>query len=463
MAYDLVKQIPTLVNDAVADALGKSEGLTQADTTDVVSLGKALASVDNGYEGWFKSLAKRIAKTVYFVRTYEGSNRSVLRDEHEYGAFIQKVYYEMPNAVNNPTWEIPNSDDEFKQKSPYDVSTSIGISSTIFGGKGTWSIEIVRPIKQIKEAFLSSSAMGAFIDGLYTVIMNSFKLEEERLVALAVNTAMAVALDGGASVNLLAKFNDEYSETYTINDAIKSADFIRFATNEINQTIKNMKKMSTIYNKARYETFTNDADLVVEMLSRFASASEVYLQSDTFHKELVALPNYEEIPYWQTSGVNFELESVSAIDIKHDGLDAESIKQDGIICFVHDRENVAACFGDRSSWEMVNPRSDVIIHGEKAEKGFAVDDHANAVVFYMGDTGTLTLTAPASHGTATANTSKVYRGNAIIVTVTPSEGYVVDEVTCGGADLEPIGSNKYLWMPRNDEDITIIATVKQAQ
>ena len=32
---------------------------------------------------------------------------------------------------------------------------------------------------------------------------------------------------------------------------------------------------------------------------------------------------------------------------------------------------------------MFNPRSEVMIHGEKAEKGYAVDDHANAVVFYM--------------------------------------------------------------------------------
>lgn len=462
MAYDLVKQIPGLVNDAVKDALGKSYDASVADTSDIVSLGKTLASVDNGYEGWFKALAKRIAKTVYFVRTYEGTNRSVLRDEHEYGAFIQKVYYEMPQAVNNPVWEIPNSDGEYKQKSPYDVDTTIGVSSIIFGGKGTWSIEIVRPIKQIKQAFLNPSEMGAFIDGIYTVIMNAFKLEEERLVALAVNTAIAVALDGGIAVNILAKFNDETNQELTKSQAIRNADFIRFATYEMSQLITNMGKMNTAFNKAKYETFTSGDNLVVEMLSRFASASDMYLQSDTFHKELVALPNYESVPYWQTSGVNFDFDACSSINIKHDDLYGEEIIQDGIIAFIHDKENVACYFGDRDSWEMVNPRSDVVIHGERAEKGFAVDDHANAVVFYMGGTGDLTLTQPVANGTATANTSKVYRGNPIVVTVTPSQGYAVDEVTCGGADLEPLGDNKYMWLPKSDDDITIIVTVKSA-
>ncbi|MCQ2369786.1 MAG: hypothetical protein MJ007_04845 [Paludibacteraceae bacterium] len=462
MAYDLVKQIPTLVNDAVKDALGKNYDVTQADTTDVVSLGKLLASVDNGYDGWFGALAKRIAKTVYFVRQYEGSNRSVLRDEHEYGAFIQKIYYEMPDAVNNPTWEIPDTNGDFKQKSPYDVSTSIGVSSVIFGGKGTWSIEIVRPITQIKQAFLNPSEMGAFIDGIYTVIMNAFKLEEERLVALAVNTAMAVALDGGCAFNILAKFNDEYSKNYTKEQAIKDADFIRFATFEVKQIIKNMRKMSTAFNKAKYETFTDGDNLVVEMLTRFVEASDVYLQSDTFHNELVALPNYEEVDYWQSSGVNFSFADCSKINIAHDDLDAESVEQDGIIAFVHDRENVACYFGDRRSWEMVNPRSDVVIHGEKAEKGYAIDDHANAVVVYMGSTGALTLTQPSAHGTAVASTEKVYRGNPILVTVTPDSGYEVDEVTCGGADLEKVADNKYLWSPKTDDNITIVVTVKQS-
>lgn len=389
MAYN-VTQISTIINDSVKDALGKNASITSLESSDIVSLGKAIANF-NAYEGFFNSLVNRIVKTVYFIRTYEGSNRSVLRDEHEYGAFIQKVYYDMPNAVDNATWEIPDSDGAYKQVSPYDVEATVGVSSLIYGNKGTWTIEIIRPVEQIKSAFLNPSAMGAFIDGIYVAVENAFKLEEERLTALAVNTAMADALAGGVSRNLLDEYNTNHSDnTLTVAEALESADFLKYASMEINRTIDNMGKMSTVFNKAGYTTFTSKDNLVVEMLSQFASASDMYLQADTFHNELTSLPNYEKVPFWQTSGKEFDFADCSAIKIKHDDFVTDSnetgeISQTGIICFLHDVENVACYFGNRRSWEMFNPRSEVMIHGEKAEKGYAVDEHANAVVFYIAE------------------------------------------------------------------------------
>ena len=389
MAY-LVKQIASIVNDAVEDALGKSANLQQLDSTDIVSLGKAISEYD-AYEGFFSALANRIVRTIYFIRTYEGSKRSILRDEHEYGAFIQKVYYEMPEAVDNPTWKIPTNLGAYTQASPYDVATAITVSSLIFGGKGTWSIEIVRPIEQIKSAFLDSASMMNFIDGIYLAVENAFRLEEDRLISLAANTAMAASIKAGKARNLLAEYNTAHaSATLTVAQALESPDFLKYASKEINRTIKNMGKMSTVYNVDGYTTFTPRDRMVVEMLAEFASASDMYLQADTFHNELVQLPNYEEVPFWQGSGSAFSFADCSSISVINSDLadaddesDTGAVAQSGIICFLHDIENVAAYFGRRRSWELPNPRSEVMIHGEKAEKGFAVDNHANAMVFYM--------------------------------------------------------------------------------
>ena len=386
MAYD-VKQISNIVNDSVKDALGKVDGVTKLNSSDIVSLGKAIANF-NAYEGFFDSLVNRLVKTVYFIRTYEGSSRSVLRDEHEYGAFVQRVYYEMPDAVDNPTWAIPDGSGVYQQTSPYDVKGTVGVSALIFGGKGTWTLEIVRPVEQIKTAFTDPSSMSAFIEGIYLAIENTFKLEEERLVALAVNTAMADAISGGKSRNLLLEYNTKMGTQLTVAQALTTADFLRFASMEINRTVNNMGVMSTAYNKAGYSTFTSKENMVVEMLSQFASASDMYLQSDTFHNELTKLPNYESVPFWQSSGKSFAFDDCSKISVINDDLvttenQTGEVTQSGIICFIHDVENVACYFGNRRSWELFNPRSEVMIHGEKAERGFAVDGHANAVVFYM--------------------------------------------------------------------------------
>ena len=457
MAY-LVSQIKNIVNDSVKDALGQNYAGTKVETSDVVSMGKAISSF-NAYEGFFGALVNRIVKTVYFVRTYEGSNRSVLRDEHEYGAFVQKVYYDLPEAVDNPTWQIPDGNGDYKQASPYDVEGTIGVSALIYGGKGTWSIEIIRPMEQIKSAFLDTSSMAAFIDGIYLTVENAFKLEEERLVSQAVNTAMAASLDGGIARNLLAEYNDKYSQSLTKATALVSADFLRFASKEINRTVENMGKMSTVFNKAGYPTFTSRDRMVIEMLAEFASATDMYLQSDTFHDELTALPNYEKIPFWQTSGKNFSFDDCSKINIEHDDLDND-IEQDGIICFIHDIENVAAYFGNRRSWEVFNPRSEVMVHGEKAEKGYAVDSHANAEVFYLGTAGTVTVSAGAN-GSATGSSNKAYRGNTIIVTATPSAGYKVANAYVGSDTddkLDKIDATHYAYRCTADSNVTLNVT-----
>lgn len=386
----LVTQIKDIVNDAVHDALGKNAGTTEIETSDIVSLGKALSTFD-AFEGFYKSLANRIVRTIYFVRTYETKTRSVMRDEHEFGAFVQKVYYTMPDAVDNASFAIPDSTGNYKQQSPYDVENVVAVSALIYGGQGTWTIEIIRPEEQIKSAFDSESAMMSFIDGIYLTVENAFKLEEERLVALAVNTSIADSINSGKARNLLKEYNTAHTDaTLTAANCMENAAFLKYASMEINRTVDNMGEMSTVFNTEGYNTFTNKENLVVEMLSQFASASEMYLQSDTFHDELVKLPRFEKVPFWQSSGKSFAFADCSTVNIKHDDLVTETnttgvVNQSGIICFMHDVENVACHFGNRRTWELWNPRSEVMVHGEKARKGYAVDRYANAYVFYVAD------------------------------------------------------------------------------
>lgn len=386
----LVTQIKDIVNDAVHDALGKNAGATEIETSDIVSLGKALSAFD-AFEGFYKSLANRIVRTIYFVRTYEAKTRSVMRDEHEFGAFVQKVYYTMPDAVDNASFAIPDSNGDYKQQSPYDVENVVAVSALIYGGQGTWTIEIIRPEEQIKSAFDSESAMMSFIDGIYLTVENAFKLEEERLVALAVNTSIAYSINSGKARNLLKEYNDAHADaTLTAANCMENAPFLKYASMEINRTVDNMGEMSTVFNAEGYNTFTNKENLVVEMLSQFASASEMYLQSDTFHDELVKLPRFEKVPFWQSSGKSFAFADCSTVNIKHDDLVTGEnttgvVNKSGIICFMHDIENVACHFGNRRTWELWNPRSEVMVHGEKARKGYAVDRYANAYVFYVAD------------------------------------------------------------------------------
>lgn len=387
MAEELITQIPKIVNDAFNDAVGKNAGVTQLDTTDFVSMGKKLNELSL-YEGFFNALANRIVLTRYMVRAYERTDRKILRDEHEYGAFVQRVYVDSPDATDNPAYNY-DAEGNFNQLSPYDVTADFKVDAVIFGGQGTWTLEFRRPTVQVATAFTSASAMNAFIDSLYLEADNKFKLEEERIEAAAANTGIALALNSGKAKNLLAAYNTAHPDNVlTVAQALESADFLKYASMEISTTILNMRNMSTVFNAAGYKTYTNQENLVVEMLTRFGKATDMYLQADTFHNELVALPNYTTVNFWQSSGKNFDFNDISAINITNDALvsdDNESgaVNQTGVICFLHDIEYVAAYFGERYSWEEVNKRARVVNHGEQMKKGYAVDNHMNAFVFYI--------------------------------------------------------------------------------
>ena len=394
MAY-IAQQIKTLLNDVIEDLTGQSAAIQDIDTTDLVSMGKAISSMEL-LEGWYGKLVNRLAKTVYFVRVYDPKRaRSILRDEHEYGAFVQKVYYTAPDFVDNPEYGIPSSG-SYTQHSPYDVSAVVAVDAKIFGGQGTFALEIIRPVDQIRSAFLSDSEMMRFIDGIYLTIENKLKLAEEALVSTAVCTAMAADINGGNVRNLLTEYNtlhedDTGFEALTAAQALTDADFLKFASKEINQLISYMEDMSTAYNVNGYMTFTDRDNLVVEMLADAAAAFDTYASADTFHNELIALPRYEKVNKWQFTGQSGKgFDNLSSIDIIHDDFKSVTnvtgeIAETGIIAFVHDIEHVAAYFGHRRSWEKYNERDDIYIHGETARKGYAVDLNANGMVFIVKD------------------------------------------------------------------------------
>lgn len=395
MAYN-VSQITTLLNDVIEDLSGQNSSISTLESTDLVSLGKAIGSA-NLIEGFFGSLCNRLAKTVYFIRVYDPDrSRAILRDEHEFGAFVQKVYYTAPDVVDNPEYKVPDGSGYYQNASPYDVTASVAVSAKVFDEQGTFALEIVRPVDQIRSAFLSEAEMMRFIDGIYLAIENKMKMAEEGLVSTAIATAMAYDIENGMARNILAEYNATLpvgADALLAADCFRDEDFLRFFGMELLKTMEFMGVMSTEFNSGGYLTFTDRDSMVLEILGTVADALSVYLSSDTYHAEMVDFlgNNYERVPRWQYMADDTVqgFSEISAIKIKHAALSGTGgnhiVAASGIIAFVHDIEHVAAYFGHRRSWEIFNPRQDLYVHGETARKGYAVDPNANGVVFYVAD------------------------------------------------------------------------------
>ena len=373
-------QIYTMVNDATAQMYG-SGAITVKDTSSLVSLGEKVLSSETDKDVFFKTLVDRIARTIVAIREFETKERSVTRDAVNWGLFVQKISYKRKTAVENPSYDFTT------QASPFDVKPSTEIIQKIFGENiGIWSYEDVIPYDQMFTAFNSAAEMGAVIAGIYTNINNEYTMAKAALENLAVDTLIAGVIKKGKATqkrNVLAEFNTANGTSLTATQALKNADFIKYVNREIYTTIGFMQEANELYNLENIIRQTPKDKLVVEILGMYASASAVYLEADTYHNELVKLPRYEEVNYWQGMGTEASFEDVSTIKIKNTGIDAEEISQSGIIACIHDYDAVASFVDKPEVGSMANPRQRCLNVFYQAARNYGVDLSEKCVVFYM--------------------------------------------------------------------------------
>lgn len=375
------EQIYTLVNDAAKEALGE-QAITVKDTSSLVSLGEAVLSSDENKDVFTKTLMDKVGRIIISMRPYSGTERSVKRDLIDWGLYVQKVSFKRHDAVENPSYDFTT------QANPFDVKPQTEIVQKLFSAVSTWSFEdVVVTNEQMFTAFSSASQFGAFITGIYQNIDNAYNIAVENIQNLAVNTFMAGIIKKGKATqkrNVLAEYNVKHAgNELTVDNCLTNADFLKYVGREIKIVIGNMNKMTVLYNVEDIPRHTPKDKLVVEVLGQYASASATYLEADTFHDELVKLPRYEEVAYWQASGTGFAFEDVSKISIKNTDIDAQEITQGGIIACIHDYDAVAAYIDKPRNSSIYNPRAERTNVFFKATQGYGCDLSENGVIFYI--------------------------------------------------------------------------------
>jgi len=470
MASYGVTEIPSIVTDAFNEVVGKNNSVTKITTTNFVSCGKTISDFDL-MDGWYGSIVKRIIKVLFFAKYYNADTRRILRDETTFGGFIEKLYTIAPDAVDNPAWKYApdSSTRKITQLSPYGLEDTLQVKSVIYGAQGTWAYEFIMPYEQLKTAWQTPAEMVGFIESQFIPVRNKIEASREALVNAAVNTSIANALAHGKAINLLAEYTAATSDA-TVTDLssfLLSKDALRFANKLIAKTLTLMGKLSQNYNVEGYDNFTTRDDLVFECQTDYAQASAFYLESDTYHKELVSLPGYKEIPYWQTpgKGVSATPANCTSIYIENTDVSADPVSQSGIVAFAHDIENVAAYFGDEYEWTQPNVRQRISNHGFQYRTGYAVNNFENAVVFYIAPAGTITADTTDAHVSAiTGSPNYVQAGVDIAFTVTCGEGYEPKKVTVTAnsttVDITAsVDSNgKYHYIPNDNSNITVKST-----
>lgn len=444
-----VNQIYSLVNSINKQLWGEN-ALTVTDLSGIISLGNTLSLSDDDSDAFLGALVDRIGKTVIRTLDLELDFPKLFMDSFEFGAILQKVSINPFDAQSNSDWLVggENFSPTFAQIDKPSITVKY------FKGATTWSYRVSIPSDIFTTAFLSLESMNSFIDAIMSALNDSMVLSINNMSRLAIDNLIAEKVKGtnGTSncvINLLKLYNENTTSDLTPATAMRSKEFMRFASMIIRNYIKYMAEPSKLYNMGGMVRTTARDNMHVLMLTDFASAMESYLLSDSYNYNFVDLPLYTEVNHWQGTGtdgagVGFETNSkISIIPSSEDGEDnPTTITQNGIVCVLADRQAVAVGLNKRRVGKFVNDIDNYVNTKTSATIQWFNDVSENAVIFvidsYDADEITLdkhTLTFANSSADAQALTATVPSGQSVTWTTSKSSVATVSSgtVTPAGA------------------------------
>lgn len=383
---NLVQQLYATLNTAAKEAFGKLAP-TVKNAADFVSLGDFVlnSSSQDQKDAFSGALTNVIGKTVIAHRTYKTKDYPFLVDVMEYGSIYRKIKVFDADLIKNLEWEMDTVTDQFDYK-------PIVPSEYLFQKLGTWSKMISIPDFQLKTAFNSEAAMTAFYASMYDQLETAVNVGIESLnrLALASFIAEKIHLQTTQStkihaINVLAEYNTAMGTTLKADKVYTDRDFMKFFARLLKLYKPRLTKLSVSFNNTDLARHTPEEYQDLYMLADVTSGFAAYLESDTFHKELVSLPTYHDVPYWQAPGLSYAVEDTSKVNIKLASDPLTTIDESNILGVLMDREAIATYFQLDTTETVRDIRKKMTNQVRSATKGMMLDLGENGIVFYAKD------------------------------------------------------------------------------
>lgn len=382
-----IKQIAELTNTVSQEVLGES-ALVKEDLSNIVDIGAAVFD-NNSFDRFVKSLVDHVGRMVFVDRVYRGRVPSVIRDGWEYGAVLEKLACELPDAQENESWELESG-------ASYDPNVFIApvITSRFYNKKVTFEVQLSIVERQFRSAMSTGSQAASFIAMIFNAIENAMTIKLDALIMRAICNMIgetvyddygANAITGSSgvkAVNVLYLYNQTVAagDALTAANCMQSPAFLRFASNLMKMYKDRLSVESTLFNIDGKARFTPADRLHFVVLSEFAAGVESYLQSDTFHDEMVALPNYESVPFWQGSGTGYAFTDTGKVYITTASNHDETVT--GVLGVMFDSDAVAVCNMDRRTTSNYNPKGEFTNNWFKMDCQYLNSLQENFVVFF---------------------------------------------------------------------------------
>lgn len=381
-----IKQVYQFVNNALTETIG-TESILNEDLSNVVDMGTAVFNA-SAFDAFVKSLVNHIGRVVFVNRPYRGSAPSVLMDAWEYGSVVEKIQSELPTAVENESWELEDG-------ASYDpnVFHAPKAEAKFFNKMTTFEVDRSITERQVKQSFSSATQLNAFVSMLFNEVEKSLTVANDNLIMRTINNmiveTMYSAYSGGAitgagntrAINLLSRYNTQYTQSLTAADAIVDPAFIRYAAYQMALMTDRLTRISTLFNVGGKARFTPKELQHIVMLSEFRTAADVFLQSGTFHDEYTKLINAETVPFWQGSGTDYAFSNTGKIDATSAAGHSQTVT--GVLGCIWDRDALGVMNFNSRVTTQYNAKAEFTNYFYKRDARYFNDLNENFIVFFV--------------------------------------------------------------------------------
>ena len=282
-----VAQIYEIMNDVTGEILGESAVLAE-DLSNIVDIGVAVFNASD-VDSYVRKLVNKVGKTIFVNRVYSGAVPSVLMDAWEFGSVLEKISADLPEAVENESWNLESG-------TSYDPNVFVApvVQAKFFNKRVTFEVDLSFTELQVKQSLQSAAQLNSFLSMLYTAVDKSMTVKIDSLVMRTINYCIAATVhddyaaaslsskSGVKAVNLLYLYNQRFNSgeddtPLTAADALTTPEFIRFAAFTMGLYANRMSRITTLFNINGKDRFTPADLLHVVLLNDFAQAANALL------------------------------------------------------------------------------------------------------------------------------------------------------------------------------------------
>ena len=338
-------QIYTIVNEVAQQAMG-SKTLAVVNNAGLVALGNTVLGSNETKNNFINALTDRIGRTIVSFRAYHSHFPDFERDAIEWGNILQKLKVAMPNAEEDQSYNLTDggSVDMYKINKPK-------VNQLLFTNETPWQTHITVHLDELEKAFVDSSAMGAFISGMFGEVQNRIELAMENLSIDCVNNFMAELIKrktnrAGRVINLVTEYNTAMGLTddaLTAKDALNTPAFLEYVVRRINTISSTMEYMTAgMYNDTAYaggdtqngiySRHTPKSEQRMMLYIDLVNSLKTNVNSKAFNMKEVAIDiPFQTVPFWQS------LQKPDSINIQP-ASGGTAISQASVMGILFDRE-----------------------------------------------------------------------------------------------------------------------------